>query len=936
MGRGAASRSFTFRTQSRPGALIRRIRRRSAGFGVAFVGNTSLTLTSSVQLQFDGALKTARWEALERLGAHFMDRGQRRPCLRHPSLLAAFEEKSLSRNRSCVCGGKGRLNTILVLAPGADSDRIRLRFAGGARPQISSTGELRISADRSLIQNAPVLYQTQPNGTRVGIEGHYVSLSSDSFGFKIGAYDRALPLTIDPVLVSASLLGGSADDRVFGVDPTGAFGAESIVGSTSSPDFPGLGLNKHSGVDIFIYVPSTDNTVIIGGSGDDIVTSVSGDPLVIGGYTNSQDFPVVAPYSTQGVVGTIQANYGGGSEDGFLLIFDNSYTNPYISTYYGGSGDDRVLAVNSSTTGYAIGGSTTSDDFPLVSPVQSTRAGGTDGFVALIPAFGVFPVFSTYLGGSGDDSVLALTAYGNNLYAAGRTASPDWQPAGFGGTYNGPSDGFAALFVKGGNGLYTLSGGTWIGGSGDDQVTALAQTSDSKIVVAGVTTSTDFAPGGTPLPLSGLSDAFLLKLSPDLQTTTFATMIGGGGDEQPLALAVSQFNEIVVGGWTSSPDFPQVDSFQPQFGGGDSDGFLYCIDSSGRTVFSTYYGGSGSDRITTVSFDQSQLIYFGGITTSPNLALPNGMQTGVAAGTDGFYGTLSEPIIHADNVIGGKDLTGTLPAVLGDTLNYIGTPLTATTGDPTRVLLGANAADTGQTAVTLSVRSGPNIAGRSFNVYCLTDSGTVPLTLTAPGYPAQTVNVQCVPSALAVNWPAAGANSVTVTSVYLDPVTGNPIAAQVPRPGLSFTIGATTPNPSLVLLQDQSLTLTSYSSLAGMSLYYSVTGSGNTEIDLTSSGPTLVPSAAVPVQTGQALGLFIPQLAQDLAGAINGYSITSPSILVTYTTSDPSKVVYTSGNAPQASVTAQSYTTVYAAVLNASGSVSITATVRAFSGDPNR
>ena len=182
-------------------------------------------------------------------------------------------------------------------------------------------------------------------------------------------------------------------------------------------------------------------------------------------------------------------------------------------------------------------------------------------------------------------------------------------------------------------------------------------------------------------------------------------MIGGAGDEEPLSLATNQFNELLVGGWTSSTDFPLTAPLQSQYGGGASDGFLYHLDSGGHTIWSTYFGGSGADRITSVRFDDSQRINFGGYTDSTDLPLAGALQTANAGSIDGFFGTLHIAAIHAEGVTVGKNLAGAGYAQLGDTSNFAGVPLTVTSSDPSRVLVATRPDDPGQTSVSVAIRA---------------------------------------------------------------------------------------------------------------------------------------------------------------------------------------------------------------------------------------
>jgi hypothetical protein len=339
-------------------------------------------------------------------------------------------------------------------------------------------------------------------------------------------------LTIDPVLESATLLGGSGDERLALANPT-----TFIVGSTTSPDIPGATVGPHRGRDIFVYSPQTQSTIVIGGSGDEVVTCPSAvfaltNTLLIGGYTNSRDLP--ARLNLQTALAP-QTTYGGGDSDGFIAVITDS--GPLLVSYLGGSGEDRVLAVDIGAGPFqsmAVAGVTTSPDFPLAQPWQQTLAGGSDGFVAMLNlssrANGSTSPFtlSTYLGGSGDDRALTVAlASPTDIYVGGETSSTDWSLTGVSwtGSRQGTSDGFLLHAHRADPlGPFLPNQAAFWGGSAEDRVTAVKPLPNGKLAVAGVTASADFAVAGTVLPgLQGATDGFLAIAVPDLATAPFAS-----------------------------------------------------------------------------------------------------------------------------------------------------------------------------------------------------------------------------------------------------------------------------------------------------------------------------------------------------------------------------------------------------------------------------
>jgi len=171
-----------------------------------------------------------------------------------------------------------------------------------------------------------------------------------------------------------------------------------------------------------------------------IAIDSSGNAYVTG-LTCSSDFPTRNPLQP--------ANAGGC--DAFVTKLNPTGSDVVYSTYLGGSGPDTpwYIAVDSAGNVY-VAGQTFSPDFPTSSPLQAVYAGGGDVFVAELNPSGSALLFSTYLGGSGDDGAgsVALDSSGN-IYLAGWTSSPDFPSASplqanYGG---GPWDAFVAKIV---------------------------------------------------------------------------------------------------------------------------------------------------------------------------------------------------------------------------------------------------------------------------------------------------------------------------------------------------------------------------------------------------------------------------------------------------------------------------------------------------------
>ena len=183
-----------------------------------------------------------------------------------------------------------------------------------------------------------------------------------------------------------------------------------------------------------------------------------------------------------------------------------------------------------------------------------------------------------------------------------------------------------------------LTDSTYLGGSSDDIVYAIAGDSQGNAYVTGRTYSTNF-PTLNPYRStnSGGRDIFVAKLNSTGTALLYSTYIGGSGDELGFGIAVNSSGEAYVTGWTSSLNFPLVGALQPFYGGGSSDAFLIRLNSTGNSLlYSTYAGGSGADVGTGIALDSARNIYGIGYTNSSNLQLVNAVQPFYAGGYDGF------------------------------------------------------------------------------------------------------------------------------------------------------------------------------------------------------------------------------------------------------------------------------------------------------------
>jgi YVTN family beta-propeller protein len=322
------------------------------------------------------------------------------------------------------------------------------------------------------------------------------------------------------------------------------------------------------------------------------------------------------------------------------------------STYLGGSAIDYAtgIAVDSSGSVY-VAGFTGSTNFPLsTAPEQGTFGGGNyDAFVAKLTPAGDALVYSTYIGGNGDEGAdgLAVDSSGN-AYVVGGTQStnfPGVSSSSIQATYGGSADGCVVELNAAGNALVYS---TYLGGTGSDGASAIALDSSGNAYVVGQTQSTNF-PGVTSSSMqaanAGGSDAFVTKISPAGTAIVYSTYLGGTGSDAAYAIAVDSSGNAFVVGQTSSTSFPGVNSnsVQPTYGGGTANGFVAELNAAGTAlVYSTFLGGNGYDLPVGIALDSTGNAYVTGYTSSTNFPVSSApFQAASGGGYDAFVTKLN-------------------------------------------------------------------------------------------------------------------------------------------------------------------------------------------------------------------------------------------------------------------------------------------------------
>jgi uncharacterized repeat protein (TIGR01451 family) len=286
------------------------------------------------------------------------------------------------------------------------------------------------------------------------------------------------------------------------------------------------------------------------------------------------------------------------------------------STYLGGSLYDEGIGIALDGAGSAyVTGNTQSIDFPIQSGFQTAFQGGDyDVFVTKLTPSGSGLVYSTYLGGSGDDVGNGIAVDGSgSAYVTGETWSSDFPTQSAFQVFQGRSDAFVTKLTPAGN---ALAYSTYLGGTDYDGANGIAVDAAGSAYVTGNTYSANF-PMQSPYQSTFYGDdAFVTKLSPSGTTLVYSTYLGGTGFDQGNGIVVDALGSAYVTGSTASIDFPVLSAYQPSFQGGQ-DAFVTKFSPSGAAVvYSTYLGGSDYDQGYGIALDGAGSAYVTGSTAS--------------------------------------------------------------------------------------------------------------------------------------------------------------------------------------------------------------------------------------------------------------------------------------------------------------------------------
>jgi uncharacterized repeat protein (TIGR01451 family) len=591
-------------------------------------------------------------------------------------------------------GNQRQLEYDFVLAPGSTPDAIRLSVEGAERTSVDpATGDLVLQAAGQEIRfHKPVVYQPEAeDAPRQEVNGrfhvgHANHASKDQVTFEVASYDHARTLVVDPVLAYSTFLGGSSEDyaTAVAVDKSGNAYVSGYTCSSNFPTTPGSyrptqpvhgsgtgcnGVLNNSGSDVFVAKLNPAGTALIystylGGSYYDDPTSIAVDSAgdaYVAGITGSFDFPVTnssvcAPVNinTGNCVFAVESSCSptGSDLSGFVTKLNPAGSALLWSTFIGGTGQDYISAMALDSSG----------DVYVAANTNSTVGG--DIFCVGNPQVNyAWPTTA-----SAYQTVEPATGWQTNPHQAFTKFSAD-----------GSTMLYSTLFGPATNPTVSTGGGAYF--------TSIAVDSAGKAYIGGGTTASTFptTPGAYQTVCAAClnqenQDGFIVAFDPSQSgsaSLVFSTFLGGNGNSPAgtgcpypdgvYGIALDRSDDIYVTGSACSVDFPttagayQRTDPKPTGDCNTSNAFLAKLNSTGSTLeHSTFLNGPscfGRAAGYGVSVDSAGNAYVAGFTNDAAFPTVNPLQ---APGNGGvfvaeFNKTASQLLFSTTLGFGGTD-----------------------------------------------------------------------------------------------------------------------------------------------------------------------------------------------------------------------------------------------------------------------------------------
>ena len=375
-------------------------------------------------------------------------------------------------------GNGSKLEHDFVVSPAADPSQIVFTIGGAKQTAIQADGSLAVTLSSGTVRfEKPRAYQKDGN-TEHDVSVSFLAKSDGAIGFRVGAYNPAQPLVIDPVLTFETYLAGTTGSTTFGV-----------------------------------ATDSSGNTYVTG--------------MAWSGYPVTADaFQTTCPACPN-------------NPTVFVTKLNPAGTAQVYSTFLGGSLYNRPTAIAVDANGNAIvTGYTWSSDFPTKKPVeQPLNTNANYGFISSLTPDGSGLNYSSLLGGSATYAyALALDSSGD-AYITGVT-SPESFPVTAGALDIGASGnlpdnilGFISKFTPAGSLAYSALIGDFNGSGSLVGPQSIAVDTVGAAYITGLAASDYPTTAGSyipTLPYGVYQGAVVSKLHPDGSKFDYSTFLAGG------------------------------------------------------------------------------------------------------------------------------------------------------------------------------------------------------------------------------------------------------------------------------------------------------------------------------------------------------------------------------------------------------------------------
>lgn len=338
-----------------------------------------------------------------------------------------------------------------------------------------------------------------------------------------------------------------------------------------------------------------------------------------------------------------------------------------FSTYSGSRADNFGYTATFDSDGFLYSGSTAFGiGYPTtIGAYQTSFKGGVgsgipfgvDIAITKFDTSGTKRIYSTYLGGNGDEAPHSMIVNSKDeLFIFGTTGSNNFPASAnaFDKTFAGGSDiilGGIGMRFRFGSDIFlsrlsndgsTLIASTYIGGSANDGLNLSAALrynyadeirgeidvdKEDNIYIVTSTMSADFpVTGGSFQPSfgGGNLDGCIVKMNDSLSTIQWSSFLGGESFDAAYSLAIDDSSNLYITGGTTSASFPITPGvIYPSQQGGRADGFIAHVSKDGQSILhATYYGTNAYDQIYFIELDNLNTVYLFGQTTFTGISNP--------------------------------------------------------------------------------------------------------------------------------------------------------------------------------------------------------------------------------------------------------------------------------------------------------------------------